>query len=199
MRKLLPVKARINSFKAHRLVYHSTLGWRVIKKKKKTPRAFRSPGGSVIMLTDCRISTQCSTLMRKHLPVNRNEEAPSRVVLSAGRVITYQLLSAFISLPADNNTGNSDRKEVLLGGATLPWTARKNSPRRSNPSGSEAGSYLRPIDSCITQLKAQGLVGPVTRVKKKKKKTFPWTARRNSPRRPTPSAPHATSLGRIYG
>jgi len=23
-------------FKAHRLAYHSTLGWRVIKKKKKT-------------------------------------------------------------------------------------------------------------------------------------------------------------------
>ena len=34
-------------------------------------------------------------------------------------------------------------------------------------SGSEAGSYLRLIDSCITQLKA--LLGPVTRVKKKKK------------------------------
>jgi len=32
-------------------------------------------------------------------------------------------------------------------------------------SGSEAGWYLRLIDSCITQLKAQG---PVTRVKKKK-------------------------------
>jgi len=31
-------------------------------------------------------------------------------------------------------------------------------------SGSEAGSYLRLTDSCITQLKAQG---PVTRVKKK--------------------------------
>jgi len=33
--------------------------------------------------------------------------------------------------------------------------------------GTEAGSYLRLIDSCITQLKAQG---PVTRVKKKRKK-----------------------------
>jgi hypothetical protein len=35
----------------------------------------------------------------------------------------------------------------------------------------EAGSYLRLIDSCITQLKAQGSSrGPVTRVKQKKKK-----------------------------
>jgi len=37
-------------------------------------------------------------------------------------------------------------------------------------SGSEAGSYLRLIDSCIPQLKAQRPLGPVTRVKKKKKK-----------------------------
>jgi len=35
--------------------------------------------------------------------------------------------------------------------------------------GTEAGSYLRRIDSCITQLKAQGPSGPVTRVKKKKR------------------------------
>ena len=33
--------------------------------------------------------------------------------------------------------------------------------------GTEAGSYLRLIDSCITQLK--DLLGPVTRVTKKKK------------------------------
>ena len=33
----------------------------------------------------------------------------------------------------------------------------------------EEGSYLRLVDSCITQLKAQGPSGPVTRVKKKKK------------------------------
>ena len=33
----------------------------------------------------------------------------------------------------------------------------------------EAGSYLRLIDFCITQLKAQDLPGSVTRVKKKKK------------------------------
>ena len=33
----------------------------------------------------------------------------------------------------------------------------------------EAGSYVRLIDSCITQLKAQDLLGPVTRAKKKKK------------------------------
>ena len=39
-------------FKAHRLLYHSTLGWRVIKKKQKKPdvyqrgiRAVRLPGG----------------------------------------------------------------------------------------------------------------------------------------------------------
>ena len=37
-------------------------------------------------------------------------------------------------------------------------------------SGSQAGSYLRLIDSCITQLKAQGLSGPVTRLKKKRQK-----------------------------
>ena len=35
---------------------------------------------------------------------------------------------------------------------------------------SEAGSYFRLIDSCITQIK--DLIGPVTRVKKKKKKTL---------------------------
>ena len=35
-------------------------------------------------------------------------------------------------------------------------------------SGSEAGSCLRPIDSCITPLKAQGPLGPMTRVKEKK-------------------------------
>ena len=29
-------------FKAHRLVYHSTLGWRVIKKKKRSSRCCRS-------------------------------------------------------------------------------------------------------------------------------------------------------------
>jgi len=34
--------------------------------------------------------------------------------------------------------------------------------------GTEAGSYLRLIDYCITQIK--DLLGPVTRVKKKKKK-----------------------------
>ena len=37
-------------------------------------------------------------------------------------------------------------------------------------SGSQVGSYLRLIDSCITQLKAQGLSGPVTRLKKKRQK-----------------------------
>jgi len=36
-------------------------------------------------------------------------------------------------------------------------------------SGTEAGSYFRRIDSCITQLKAQGPLGPVTRVKKTKR------------------------------
>ena len=35
---------------------------------------------------------------------------------------------------------------------------------------SEAGSYLRLIDSCITQLRLKDLLRPVTRVKKKKKK-----------------------------
>ena len=29
-------------FKAHRLLYHSTLGWRVIKKKKKAPSPIHS-------------------------------------------------------------------------------------------------------------------------------------------------------------
>jgi len=38
-------------FKAHRLLYHSTLGLRVIKKKKKMPdyvRALKSAAGLVI-------------------------------------------------------------------------------------------------------------------------------------------------------
>ena len=37
----------------------------------------------------------------------------------------------------------------------------------------EVGSYLRLIDSCITHLKAQGFLEPVTRVKKKKKTPIP--------------------------
>jgi len=47
---------------------------------------------------------------------------------------------------------------------------RQRDGRRSTPNSrrpAEAGSYLRLIDSCITQLKAQG--PSVTRVKKKKK------------------------------
>jgi len=42
----------------------------------------------------------------------------------------------------------------MLAGIDLTWMC----------SGSEAGSYLRLIGSCITQLKAQGALGPVTRV-----------------------------------
>ena len=39
-------------FKAHRLVYHSTLGWRVIKKKKKVEvlRDGREPPGQTFSL-----------------------------------------------------------------------------------------------------------------------------------------------------
>jgi len=36
-------------FKAHRLVYHSTLGWRVIKKKKKVVVVQRLPGAVVAL------------------------------------------------------------------------------------------------------------------------------------------------------
>jgi hypothetical protein len=36
--------------------------------------------------------------------------------------------------------------------------------------GTEAGSYLRLVDPCFTQLKAQGSQGPVTRVKKRKER-----------------------------
>jgi len=32
-------------FKAHRIVYHSTLGWRVIKKKKKKLQPFSAQKG----------------------------------------------------------------------------------------------------------------------------------------------------------
>ena len=46
--------------------------------------------------------------------------------------------------------------------------------------GTEAGSYLRLIDSCITQLKAQRPLGPVTRVKKKKK-SRPQCSSRSAP------------------
>ena len=35
---------RTQVFKAHRLVYHSTLGWRVIKHKKDTGLGFRGAG-----------------------------------------------------------------------------------------------------------------------------------------------------------
>jgi len=44
--------------------------------------------------------------------------------------------------------------------------------------GSEAGSYLRLIDSCITHsFRLKDLIGPVTRVKKnkKKKKNQQWS------------------------
>ena len=44
---LLPSMAEDNErglvFKAHKLVCHSTLGWRVVKKKKKRPREPRDP------------------------------------------------------------------------------------------------------------------------------------------------------------
>ena len=51
-------------------------------------------------------------------------------------------------------------------GAAAPTWIASYGPSSAHP-GSEAGSYLRLIDSCITQLKAQG---PVTRVKKKKRR-----------------------------
>jgi len=35
--KTCPVENPLNVFKAHRLLYHSTLGLRVMKKKKKNP------------------------------------------------------------------------------------------------------------------------------------------------------------------
>ena len=51
-------------------------------------------------------------------------------------------------------------------------TARKSASATSAMcSGSEAGSYLRLIDCCILSLRLKHLLGPVTRVKKKKKKT----------------------------
>jgi len=37
-------------FKAHRLVYHSTLGWRVIKKKKTNAGARHPPRRGATML-----------------------------------------------------------------------------------------------------------------------------------------------------
>jgi len=40
---------------------------------------------------------------------------------------------------------------------------------KARPQSCEAGSYLRLIDSCITLLRLKDLLGPVTRVKKKKK------------------------------
>jgi len=53
-------------------------------------------------------------------------------------------------------------------------------------SGSEAGSYLRLTDSCITQLK--DLLGPVTREKKKKGVgMYEWWAASVAPRRAAPT------------
>jgi len=40
-----PVAPRL-VFKAHRLVYHSTLGWRVIKKKKKKKHHTETAAGT---------------------------------------------------------------------------------------------------------------------------------------------------------
>ena len=39
--------------------------------------------------------------------------------------------------------------------------------RCTHTCGTEAGSYLRLIDSCITSLRLKDLLGPATRVKKK--------------------------------
>ena len=47
-------------FKAHRLVHHSILGWRVIQKKKRTPSRKAAPpvgrggGGSCVMVEQRR-------------------------------------------------------------------------------------------------------------------------------------------------
>jgi len=81
-------------FKAHRLLYHSTLGSRVIKKK----------------------GTDLEVIARQvHLRERRVIQRPPEPI---------QVVSC---------------------------------SRRARISGSEAGSYLRLIDSCITQLKVQGL------------------------------------------
>ena len=49
--------------------------------------------------------------------------------------------------------------------------------------GTEAGAYLRLIDSCITQLEAQVPLGPVTRVIKKKKRQTGGRWRKHRERR----------------
>jgi len=86
-------------FKAHKLVYHSTLGSRVIKKKK-----------SVVTPHQGMLSATCRA---------RNKTQRSM------------------------QSGGSDQRMQCHNHFTEMF------------SGSEPGSYLRLIDSCVTQIKAQ--------------------------------------------
>ena len=56
----------------------------------------------------------------------------------------------------------------------------------------EAGSYLMLIDSCITRLRLKDLLGPATRVKKRKKEKVPAPGTRN----PKPEARDPKRKGR---
>ena len=52
-------------FKAHRRVYHSTLGWRVIKKKKKTCRTNdKVEGGEVRGHAEVRVDPHLLALLQ---------------------------------------------------------------------------------------------------------------------------------------
>jgi len=96
-------------FQAHRHLYHSTLGLKVMKKKKKL----------------LPISVKCWFLPEENMSGIRRQGCRGR-------------------------------------------RPRKNNHSTEICSGSEAGSYLRLIDSCATQLK--DLLGPATRVNKEKKR-----------------------------
>ena len=112
------------------MLYHSTLVSRGIKKKKKTPRLWTC--------RTCRIDSS-SPYRGTSLIINSAPLHPT-VGLCLG--------------PYGGPRGGAvsyERGTPVPGHLAVPWKESAESSR-----GWCVGSYLRLIDSCITQLKAQG-------------------------------------------
>jgi len=120
-------------FKAHRLVYPSTLGLRVIKKKKKNL--------AVLVVVDRAQSR--GRVGRQRLGelavgvVGHGSQPRGRVHLLEGSRVDVAC-------------------RVWGAGCRVQGVGCRVQGVGCRVCGSEAGSYLRLIDSCITQLKAQG-------------------------------------------
>jgi len=167
-------------FKAHRLLYHSTLGLRVIKKKKRgwartlrsepiqrqgCPSRRRDPGFQgplpLSFFLSRSISLALSLLLTQRPEPSQRRGRQGRW---QGRIYiyihTYSYIYFFLYIytyiqgrartqrPAPSQRrGRPSRRRGRRGRAH---------PVRLCVSWYEAGSYLRRIDSCITQRKAQG-------------------------------------------